>query len=147
MVDPVLVPAATATVQRAPETAAERRARYQREELLAVLNTEAGQAFVWRLMEHGHLHQAVLSTGTEFQRGIAEGERRVALWLMSIITEVDPAGVATLMVAAGRRDAQRDQEDLAIAADTAKKAAEESSRLNLWDRAWRSISGQRPKAS
>ncbi len=141
-----IVPPPDATPRQVAEGPDARRERIAREQLKVVLNAEEGQAVLWRLLEHCHLYHAAPASVSEFERGIAEGERRVALWLSSLITEIDPAGIPTLMIAAGMREHTRMTEDQAFAAEAAKAQADETSRLNPWERTWRSISGQTAKA-
>ena len=122
------------------ETAKERLDRRERNELLEVINTDAGRALVWRIL--GHCHPLDANKGdNEFRRGIAEGERRIGIWLTEVIENADVAGMAKLMVDAGVRAGQIEQQELAI--EYNRKQAEEAAKAKMgqWERAKRYILG------
>jgi hypothetical protein len=136
----------TAPSQPTFEAEADRHKRLDREDLIAVLNTPSGQAVFWRILEHAHPYEANRAED-EFRRGIQEGERRIALWLIALIEDADAAGLAKMMAEAGVRAAKRAQDDAAIAAAQNQAQAEADARMSIWERSRRLIMARTSRPS
>lgn len=135
---PPPIPQTLAPAARVEVSAKERRQQREHNHLVNVLATEDGRALVWRILDHCKPYTANDKPG-EYQRGIQEGERRVALWLLALIDDVDSFGYAKLIEDNAQRQGRIDALEHAIARNEQVQAAAEESKLGYWDRFVRHI--------
>ncbi|MES2531932.1 MAG: hypothetical protein V4636_12920 [Pseudomonadota bacterium] len=84
-------PSARAVNERAQLAAdgQSRRLERERNDLAGVLQSDAGQALIMRILDQCRPYQSTLSVEPA-QFGYAEGRRSIALWLIDQIQRVDP---------------------------------------------------------
>jgi hypothetical protein len=90
-------PAKREAVKEAYISALERRRQREHNELVAVLNTEAGQAVIMRILAHCRPYHSTWSMDQSVMV-LAEGKRAVGLWLIQEIQHVDPEMYAKLLL-------------------------------------------------
>ncbi len=92
----------------------------ERNDLLKVLRTEEGRGFVLRLISHCQPYQT-MPMGDIAQAAVAEGRRRVGLWVIGEIQRVDPELYPHLLLAHLKH--QRDMKGMEATMAAAKPPA------------------------
>lgn len=114
-------------------SAKERREQREHNHLVNVLATEDGRALIWRILDHCRPYNANAQT-SEYLRGIQEGERRVALWLLTLIDGVDSFGYAKMIEDNVQREQRVAATEQAIEHAGEKQRADDEANLTYWDR-------------
>ncbi len=72
--------------------------------------------------------------GTEYQRGVQEGQRRIGNWIITLIESADTLGYANLIIDDAQRQAKIRDVERAIQMGEQAKINEIESRMTYWDR-------------
>lgn len=91
--------------QRAAEW--ERRRDQEKADLSEVLNTEAGQAVLCRLLDFCEVYQSTIKFGHADASAFAEGKRAVGLWLIKAMCSIDPLVYAEVLKRHAKRSRQK----------------------------------------
>lgn len=132
-----LRPAPARPVQ-AGKTKADRKRDREHNQLVEVLATPHGRAVVWRFLEFCNPY-AANDKGTEYQRGVQEGQRRIGLRIITLIESADRLGYAKMIEDDANRQAHIDALELAIeiGEQQTKDAAE--AKMGYWERFRRKV--------
>ncbi len=120
------------------KTAADRKRDREHNQLVEVLSTADGRALLWRILEHCNPY-AANDKGTEYQRGVQEGQRRIGNWIITLIESADRLGYAKLIEDDANRQAHIDAIEQAILIGEQQTKAAEAEKMGYWERFRRSI--------
>ncbi len=120
------------------KTPADRKRDREHNHLVEVLATADGRALLWRILEHCNPY-AANDRGTEYQRGVQEGQRRIGNWVITLIESADRLGYAKLIEDDANRQAHIDAIEQAIAIGEQQSKAAEAAKMGYWERFRRSI--------
>ncbi len=121
------------TPAQAAMSAANRKRDREHNHLVEVLATDDGRALIWRILEQCNPY-AMNDKGTEYQRGVQEGQRRIGNWIITLIESADTLGYANLIIDDAQRQAKIRDVERAIQMGEQAKINEIESRMTYWDR-------------
>lgn len=120
------------------KTKADRARDREHNQLVEVLATPHGRAVIWRFLEFCSPY-AANDKGTEYQRGVQEGQRRIGLRIITLIENADHLGYAKMIEDDANRQAHIDAIELAIAVGEEQTKAAAEAKMGYWERFRRRI--------
>ncbi len=120
------------------KTAADRKRDREHNQLVEVLATPHGRAVIWRILEQCNPY-AANDKGTEYQRGVQEGQRRIGNWVITLIEGADRLGYAKMIEDDANRQAHIDAVELAISIGEEQIKAAAEAKMGYWERFRRRI--------